>query len=157
MRRSKHGFGIRELALGPVLLFIWGGGAPALAASSDVNASVYSKVADAEARIGRALSARDGKAIATVAGDLGHLIDDAIARRQDGNAATACDMAAHSLAYVAVSLAEGLADKGDARGVLIEDARAAAADFRGDMQACEKLLRRKPGAHTSVEKALKAL
>ncbi|MGV8939452.1 MAG: hypothetical protein ACOH2J_20225 [Allorhizobium sp.] len=155
MRPSKPRFVFKGLAFGPVFLALIGS-VPALAASPEAG-TVYSKVIDAEARIGRAIAARDGKAVASVAGDLGHLIDGAIARRDKGQAATACDMAAHSLGYVAVSIVEGLADSGEARRTLFDDARSAYGDFRTDIQACEKYLGRKTGPHTSVEKALRAL
>lgn len=119
--------------------------------------TVHRKVSAAEATIVKAIGAGDSRQLSKTGTELGRIIEAALKRREDGGSVTSCDMAAHSLAYLAVSVADGLANKGEPRRMLIEDARAAASDFQKDMAACEKQAGKRTGSHTSVEKALRAL
>jgi hypothetical protein len=119
--------------------------------------AVYRQVASAEAKVAKALSAKDPKSLSRIGSELGKIIEAALQRREDGGSVTACDMAAHSLAFVAVSAADGVISKGDARKLLMDDALAAASDFQEDMQACDKLAGKPASGHTSVGKALRAL
>ncbi|SSC65828.1 hypothetical protein [Ciceribacter selenitireducens] len=118
---------------------------------------VHSKVSAAEVTIVKAIGAGDSRLLSRTGTELGRIIESALKRREDGGSVTSCDMAAHSLAFLAVSAADGLANKGEPRQLLIEDARAAASDFQKDMAACEKQAGKRTGSHTSVEKALRAL
>ena len=119
--------------------------------------TVFRKVSAAEATIVKSISAGDSRQLSRTGSELGRIIEAALQRRENGGSVTSCDMAAHSLAFLAVSAADGLANKGERRRLLIEDARAAASDFQKDMAACEKQAGRNTGSHTSVEKALRAL
>ncbi|MGF0537645.1 hypothetical protein ACQQ2Q_06580 [Agrobacterium sp. ES01] len=146
---------LKRLALGPaVFVLAYGFGASAQTGKDE---DVYRKVASEEARVLMALKASDGAALKRSVGALGKLIDSAMARRERGETVTACDMSAHSLAFVAVSTLEGLAHGKQERQLLLGDAKSAAEDFRKDMQACEKLTGHKIGSHASVGKALRAL
>ncbi len=127
-----------------------------LAQDAQVGA-VYRQVAGAEAKVAKALSAKDSKSLSRIGSDLGKIIEAALQRREDGGSVSACDMAAHSLAFVAVSAADGVISKGEARKLLMDDALAAASDFQKDMQACDKLAGKPAAGHTSVGKALRAL
>ncbi|MDI6836752.1 MAG: hypothetical protein QMD99_13720 [Rhizobiaceae bacterium] len=159
MRGTKTRRTLQRLAFGPAaftLIFC----ATAAAASAETATrpeDVFRKVSSAESVVVRALGRRDSDTLAKTAGELGQLIEAALKRREGGQETTACDMAAHSLAFAAVSAAEGLANKGEAQRILFQDAVSAATDFRQDMRTCEKLIRRNTGSHTSVEKALRAL
>lgn len=144
-----------RLALGPAI-FVFLSAMPAL--SDDGRpADIHRKVASEESRIIKALSARDENALKRSVSALGKLIDAALERRSQGVAVTACDMSAHSLAFAAVSAAEGLAHRDEQRKILLADAQAASEDFRKDIQACEALIGRKAGSHAGVGKALRAL
>ena len=160
MLKPKPGFAttaMTRLALGPVL-FVLATGALVKPASADPQAEgVYRKVMEAEGRVVKALTAKDGKALASVASGLGPTIEAAMARQQAGQRASACDLAAHSLAFLAVSAAGVFNYSGEARRLLLGDARTAAGNFKTDMSACEGLLGRNAGNHTSAEKALRAL
>lgn len=142
------------LALGPAL-FVMATGPfqPALANDR----ATFRAVAAEEARVSAAVAAKDGKALSRSVATLGSLIEAALKKRDQGKAVSSCDMAAHSLGFVAASAAEGLAHSGEARRMLIDDAKAATADFIKDMQACETLNRQKNGSHSGLEKALRAL
>ena len=107
--------------------------------------------------IAKAIGAGDRRLLSRTGTELGRIIEAALKRREDGGTVTSCDMAAHSLAFLAVSVADGLANKGEPRRMLIEDARAAASDFQKDMADCEKQVGKRTGSHTSVERALRAL
>ncbi|MBR0557552.1 hypothetical protein J5J10_17850 [Ciceribacter sp. L1K23] len=104
-----------------------------------------------------AVTAKDGKTLRKSVASLGKLIEAALNKRDRGEAVSSCDMAAHSLGFVAASVVEALAHSGEARKLLVDDARAAAADFAKDMQGCETLNRQKNGSHSGLEKALRAL
>lgn len=143
------------LAFGPACIALMMATA-ALAQNAEVG-SVYRQVAGAEAKVAKALSANDSKGLSRIGSELGKIIEAALRRREDGGSVSACDMAAHSLAFVAVSAADGLISKGAARKLLMDDAMAAASDFQKDMQACDKLAGKASGGHTSVGKALRAL
>lgn len=119
--------------------------------------SVHRAVSAAEAQVTKAISARDSDALSRIGKDLGRIIEAALVRRENGGDVSSCDMAAHSLAFVAVTAADGIIGKGEARKLLLADATAAAADFQKDMQACEKQAGKSSGSHTSVGKALRAL
>jgi hypothetical protein len=119
--------------------------------------AVHRQVVSAEAKIAKALSAKDPKSLSRIGSELGKIIEAALQRREEGGTVSACDMAAHSLAFVAVSAADGVISKGEARKLLMDDAVAAASDFQKDMQACDKLAGKPAAGHTSVGKALRAL
>ncbi|NKN37158.1 hypothetical protein HFC70_12405 [Agrobacterium sp. a22-2] len=153
MRLSNRNVIFKGLAFGPATFVLALGVATAASGAGDV----YRTVVAAEAGVVKALTARDAKALGRTTASLGKLIEDALKRHQSGQGATACDMAAHSLAFVAASASEGLANSGEAKRLLLDDAKAAAADFAKDMQACDKQSGQKMGSHTSVEKALRAL
>ncbi|MCM2473592.1 hypothetical protein HGO38_08885 [Rhizobium sp. CG5] len=153
MRLSNRSVIVKGLAFGPAAFVLAFGAATAASAASDV----YRSVTTAEAGVVKAITASDGKALGRTTASLGKLIEDALKRHQGGQGATACDVAAHSLAFVAASAAEALANSGEAKRLLLDDAKAAAADFAKDMQACDKQSGQKMGSHTSVEKALRAL
>ncbi|WP_112829924.1 hypothetical protein [Rhizobium cremeum] len=157
MQQPKRRFTVMGLAFGPAAFSLALCVASASAQEASQLEGVYRKVSAAEAAIAKSIGAGDSRQLSRTGSELGRVIEAALKRRDEGQAVSACDMAAHSLAYVAVSAADGLANKGEARKVLIEDARAAASDFRKDMAACEKQAGKKTGSHTSVEKALRAL
>ncbi len=120
-------------------------------------ASVHRQVSAAEAKVAKAISAKDSKSLSRIGTDLGRIIEAALARRESGGDVSSCDMAAHSLAFVAVTAADGMIGKGEARKLLLTDAVSAASDFQKDMQACDKQAGKSSGSHTSVGKALRAL
>ncbi|MBP1851673.1 hypothetical protein [Rhizobium halophytocola] len=142
------------LALGPAL-FMSAGAFPAHAAGKD--AATQQTVSREEQRIVKALAAKDSKSLQRSVSTLGAVIGAAMKRKQAGGEVTPCEMAAHSLGFAALSASEALAQKGDARQVLKDDATAAAGDFQTDMQACDKNNSRKTGNHAGVVKALRAL
>lgn len=146
--------------LGASLVTIALGGA-AQAASSGSGShdaqAVYRKVLSGEQAVVQALTRRDAKALVNASSSLGPLIDAALARRKAGQDTDRCDLAAHSLAFLAINAAEALMHEGEARRLLIGDAQAAATDFGKDMRACEAGIGRQAGSHTSAEKALRAL
>lgn len=163
MQGLKHRFFVNtmtRLALGPVF-FVSAMASSALAAPSPAELrqaqAAHAKVSEAEGRLNKALAAKDAKALAAIASGLGPLIEAAMARQQNGQTVSPCELAAHSLAFVAISAAGGLAHQGEAKSLLISDARAAAGDFKTDMTACEGYIGRKPGSHTNAERALRAL
>lgn len=159
MRGPKKRRTLQRLAFGPAAfsLILCATALTASAETATRPEDVFRKVSSAEAGVVRSLDRRDSNALAQTAGELGQLIEAALRRREQGQETTACDMAAHSLAFAAVSAAEGLANQGEGRRILLQDAMSAATDFRQDMRTCEKLIRRNTGSHTSVEKALRAL
>lgn len=163
MNRPKQRFAnhlMMRLALGPVsLVLALGGVAAAAPAGQDLRQAeqVFRKVIDAETKLAKALTARDGRAIAAVADGLGPIIDSAMARQKAGQKASSCELAAHSLAFLAVSAAGSLTYTGEAKRLLLGDARTAASNFKTDVIACEGYIGQKSGNHTSVEKALRAL
>lgn len=120
-------------------------------------ADAYRKVAGAEMRVVKALSSRDGKELAATGAALGPVIEGALARRKLGKPASRCDLAAHSLAFLAINAAQALQQKGEAKRLLLQDAQKAARDFDTDMRACEAYIGRPAGSHTTAEKALRAL
>ncbi len=157
MLRPQRRFTIKGLAFGPAAFSLVLGASAVVAQDKGAVDAVYRKVSAAEAVIAKAIGAGNSRQLSQTGAELGRIIEAALKRREDGGTVTACDMAAHSLAYLAVSVADGLANKGEARRMLIEDARAAASDFQKDMTACDKQAGKKTGSHTSVEKALRAL
>lgn len=142
-----------RLALGPAL-FVMALQFPHAAASQ---AETYRIVSAEEGRVIAAIDKKDAKALKGSVSKLGRIIEAALAKRDDGKPVDSCDMAAHSLGFVAVSAAESLVHQGEARKMLIGDAQAAAADFVRDMQSCEAANSRKKGSHNGVGNALRAL
>ncbi|THV24099.1 hypothetical protein [Peteryoungia ipomoeae] len=120
-------------------------------------ASAHRQVSAAEARVAKAISAKDSTALSRIGKDLGGIIEAALVRRENGGDVSSCEMAAHSLAFVAVTVADGMISKGKARKLLLADAASASTDFQKDMQACDKQAGESSGSHTSVGKALRAL
>lgn len=162
MQRPKQRFvkiSLKGLALGPVLSLLVFGAAQAAPTAEEARRAeaIFRKVSDAETRVVRAISAKDGKALTAAATGLGPVIEAAMARQKSGQRASACELAAHSLAFLAVSVAGSLNHSGEAKRLLVDDARTAAGNFRTDMQACEGYIGRKTGTHMSAEKALRAL
>lgn len=150
-RRSKT-----WLAFGPVafsLILATG----AVAQDRGQVSAVHRQVSAAEAGVAKAISAKDSNTLSRIGNDLGKIIEAALQRRENGGEVTSCDMAAHSLAFAAVTSADGLISKGEARKLLMQDAISAASDFQKDMQACDKQAGKATGSHTSVGKALRAL
>lgn len=146
----------RWLAFGPaaISLILTTG---AMAQDRGQVSAVHRQVGAAEAKVAKAISAKDSNSLSRIGNDLGKIIEAALQRRENGGEVSSCDMAAHSLAFVAVTSADGLISKGDARKLLMQDATSAAADFQKDMQACDKQAGKATGSHTSVGKALRAL
>lgn len=144
-----------RLAFGPACLVLLL--ATAASAQDAQVGAVHRQVNGAEAKVVKALSAKDSRALSQIGSELGKIIETALQRREDGGSVSACDMAAHSLAFVAVSAADGVISKGEARKLLMDDAVAAASDFQKDMQACDKLAGKPAAGHTGVGKALRAL
>ncbi|GEO85359.1 MULTISPECIES: hypothetical protein [Alphaproteobacteria] len=157
MQRPERRITFKGLAFGPVVFSLALCASAAMAQDSGQMETVFRKVSAAEATIVKAIGAGDSRQLSKTGSELGRIIEAALKRREDGGRVTSCDMAAHSLAYLAVSVADGLANKGEPRRLLIEDARAAASDFQKDMSACEKQAGKKTGSHASVERALRAL
>ncbi|MBC7311539.1 MAG: hypothetical protein H5U11_03500 [Rhizobium sp.] len=157
MQRPERRFTFKGLAFGPAAFSLALCASAVAAQDKGQMEIVHSKVSAAEATIVKAIGAGDSRQLSKTGTELGRIIEAALKRREDGGSVTSCDMAAHSLAYLAVSVADGLANKGEPRRMLIEDARAAASDFQKDMAACEKQAGKRTGSHTSVEKALRAL
>jgi hypothetical protein len=150
-RRSKT-----WLAFGPAALsLILATGA--VAQDRGQVSAVHRQVNAAEAQVAEAISAKDSNTLSRIGNDLGKIIEAALQRRENGGEVTSCDMAAHSLAFAAVTSADGLISKGEARKLLMQDAVSAASDFQKDMQACDKQAGKATGSHTSVGKALRAL
>uniref|UniRef100_A0A7C1SXJ9 Uncharacterized protein n=1 Tax=Agrobacterium albertimagni TaxID=147266 RepID=A0A7C1SXJ9_9HYPH len=150
-RRSKTG-----LAFGPAafsLILATG----AVAQDRGQVSAVHRQVSAAEASVAKAISAKDSNSLSRIGNDLGKIIEAALQRRENGGEVTSCDMAAHSLAFAAVTSADGLISKGEARKLLMQDAISAASDFQKDMRACDKQAGKATGSHTSVGKALRAL
>lgn len=150
-RRSKT-----WLALGPAafsLILATG----AVAQDRGQVSAVHRQVSAAEASLAKAISAKDSSSLSRIGNDLGKIIEAALQRRENGGEVSSCDMAAHSLAFAAVTSADGLISKGEARKLLMQDAISAASDFQKDMQACDKQAGKATGSHTSVGKALRAL
>jgi len=146
----------RWLALGPaaISLILTTG---AIAQDRGKVSAVHRQVSAAEARVAKAISAKDSNSLSRIGNDLGKIIEAALQRRENGGEVSSCDMAAHSLAFAAVTSADGLISKGEARKLLMQDAISAASDFQKDMQACDKQAGKATGSHTSVGKALRAL
>jgi hypothetical protein len=119
--------------------------------------AVHRQVSAAEAKVAKAISAKDSKSLSSLGNQLGRIIEAALQRRENGGEVSSCDMAAHSLAFAAVTSADGLISKGEARKLLMQDAISAASDFQKDMQACDRQAGKATGSHTSVVKALRAL
>jgi len=157
MQRPERRFTFKGLAFGPAAFSLALCASAVAAQDKGQMEIVHSKVSAAEATIVKAIGAGDSRLLSRTGTELGRIIEAALKRREDGGSVTSCDLAAHSLAFLAVSVADGLANKGEARRMLIEDARAAASDFQKDMAACEKQAGKRTGSHTSVEKALRAL
>lgn len=157
MQRPERRFTFKGLAFGPAAFSLALCASAVVAQDKGQMEIVHSKVSAAEATIVKAIGAGDSRLLSRTGTELGRIIEAALKRREDGGSVTSCDMAAHSLAFLAVSAADGLANKGEPRQLLIEDARAAASDFQKDMAACEKQAGKRTGSHTSVEKALRAL
>ena len=157
MQRPERRFTFKGLAFGPAAFSLALCASAVAAQDKGQMEIVHSKVSAAEVAIVKAIGAGDSRQLSRTGTELGRIIEAALKRREDGGSVTSCDMAAHSLAYLAVSAADGLANKGERRQLLIEDARAAASDFQKDMAACEKQAGKRTGSHTSVEKALRAL
>lgn len=157
MQRPQRRFTFKGLAFGPAAFSLALCTSAVLAQDKGQMETVFRKVSAAEATIVKAIGAGDSRQLSKTGSELGRVIEAALKRREEGGSVTSCDMAAHSLAFLAVSAADGLANKGEPRRMLIEDARAAASDFQKDMAACEKQAGKKTGSHTSVEKALRAL
>lgn len=150
-RRSKT-----WLAFGPAALsLILATGA--IAQDRGQVSAVHRQVGAAEARVAKAISAKDSNSLSRIGNELGKIIEAALQRRENGGEVSSCDMAAHSLAFAAVTSADGLISKGEARKLLIQDAMSAASDFQKDMQSCDKQAGKAAGSHTSVGKALRAL
>lgn len=143
-----------RLALGPAL-FVMALQFPQAASAGQ--AETYRIVSAEEGRVTAAIGKKDSKALRGSVSKLGRIIEAALAKRDGGKQVDSCDMAAHSLGFVAVSAAESLAHQGEARKMLVGDAQAAAADFSRDMQACEAANGRKKGSHNGVGNALRAL
>lgn len=144
------------LALGPATIsLILATGA--IAQDRGQVSAVHRQVSAAEARVAKAISAKDSNSLSRIGNELGKIIETALQRRESGGEVSSCDMAAHSLAFAAVTSADGLISKGDARKLLMQDAMSAASDFQKDMQACDKQAGKAAGSHTSVVKALRAL
>jgi hypothetical protein len=146
----------RWLALGPaaISLILTTG---AMAQDRGQVSAVHRQVSAAEATVAKAISAKDSNSLSRIGNDLGRIIEAALERRENGGEVSSCDMAAHSLAFAAVTSADGLISKGEARKLLMQDAMSAASDFQKDMQACDKQAGKAAGSHTSVGKALRAL
>ncbi len=147
---------MRWLALGPAtfsLMLTTG----AMAQDRGQVSVVHRQVSAAEAKVAKAISAKDTNSLSRLGNQLGGIIEAALQRRENGGEVSSCDMAAHSLAFAAVTSADGLISKGEARKLLMQDAISAAADFQKDMQACDKQAGKATGSHTSVGKALRAL
>lgn len=157
MQRPQRRITFKRLAFGPAAFSLALGASAVSAQDNGQLEAVFRKVSAAEATIVKAIGAGNSRQLSKTGTELGRIIEAALKRREDGGTVTSCDMAAHSLAFLAVSVADGLANKGEPRQLLIEDARAAASDFQKDMAACEKQAGKKTGSHTSVEKALRAL
>lgn len=157
MQRPQRRITFKRLAFGPAAFSLALGASVVSAQDNGQLEAVFRKVSAAEVTIVRAIGAGNSRQLSKTGTELGRIIEAALKRREDGGTVTSCDMAAHSLAFLAVSAADGLANKGEPRQLLIEDARAAASDFQKDMAACEKQAGKKTGSHTSVEKALRAL
>ena len=157
MQRPQRRFTFKRLAFGPAAFSLALCANTVMAQDKGQMETVFRKVSAAEATIVKAIGAGDSRQLSKTGSELGRVIEAALKRREEGGSVTSCDMAAHSLAFLAVSAADGLANKGEPRRMLIEDARAAASDFQKDMAACEKQAGKKTGSHTSVEKALRAL
>lgn len=154
-RSGLHG--LKRLAFGPAMLALLMASTSYAQDTASMRA-VHSKVTGAEAKVAKALKAGDSNALSNIGMGLGSIIEAAFARRDNGEAVSSCDMAAHSLAFVAVSAADALISKGEARMLLMEDAKAAASDFQKDMQACDRQVgKSSAGGHTGVGKALRAL
>lgn len=118
---------------------------------------IYRKVISAETRMVQAMTAKDERGLEKIAAELGILIEKALDRRKAGGSVSACDIAVHSLTFVAVSAGQALGSNGAMRKALVDDARGASSDFTRDMRACEAFAGQKIGNHTNVEKALRAL
>jgi len=146
----------RWLAFGPaaISLMLATG---AMAQDKGQVSAVHRQVSAAEAKVAKAISAKDSNSLSSLGNQLGSIIEAALQRRENGGEVSSCDMAAHSLAFAAVTSADGLISKGEARKLLMQDAISAAADFQKDMQACDKQAGKATGSHTSVGKALRAL
>lgn len=157
MQRPATRLTFKRLAFGPAAFSLALCASAVSAQDKGQMETVFRKVSTAEVTIVKAIGAGDSRQLSKTGSELGQIIEVALKRREDGGSVTSCDMAAHSLAYLAVSAADGLANKGERRRMLIEDARAAASDFQKDMAACEKQAGKNTGSHTSVEKALRAL
>ncbi|MBB4009593.1 hypothetical protein [Allorhizobium taibaishanense] len=158
MRISRHHTFSRWLAFGPAAFALAASLAvlagPAAAASG---ADVRQKVSSAEAAMLQAIAKHDTALLRRTIGGLGPLIEDALKRKKSGAQVSSCDLAAHSLGFAGTALSEAIAQKGEARKLLMDDARQAAADFNRDMSACDAQVGQKTGNHAGVEKALRAL
>ncbi|QLF69024.1 hypothetical protein FE840_005415 [Peteryoungia desertarenae] len=157
MRTTARLSPLSWLAFGPAAFSLILTTGTVLAQDKGHLASVHRQVSLAEASVTKAIGAGDSKTLSRIGQELGSIIETALAHRENGGEVTRCDMAAHALAYVAVSAADGLSITGEGRKLLLGDALAAAGDFEADMRACDQQAGKKPGSHTSVEKALRAL
>jgi hypothetical protein len=157
MRASTRRFSPRWLALGPAAFSLIAASGVVQAQDKAQLSAVHRQVSAAEVSVAKAISASDSKNLFRIGNELGRIIEAALERRENGGEVSSCEMAAHSLAFVAVSASDGFASKGEPRKALLEDAASASSDFRKDMLACDKQAGQKTGSHTSVDKALRAL
>lgn len=146
MQRPQRRITFKRLAFGPAAFSLALGASAISAQDNGQLEAVFRKVSAAEVTIVKAIGAGNSRQLSKTGTELGRIIEAALKRREDGGTVTSCDMAAHSLAFLAVSAADGLANKGEPRQLLIEDARAAASDFQKDMAACESRQARKLAA-----------
>ncbi len=106
-RRSKTWLACGPAALSLILT------TGAMAQDRGQVSAVHRQVSAAEARVAKAISAKDSNSLSRIGNDLGRIIEAALERRENGGEVSSCDMAAaHSLAFAAVTSADGLISKG---------------------------------------------
>ncbi len=157
MRASTRRLSPTWLAFGPAAFSLIVATGAVQAQDKAQLSAVHRQVSTAESTIAKAITAGDSNSLFRIGNELGRIIEAALEKRESGGEVSACDMAAHSLAFAAVSASDGLASKGEPRKALLDDAVSASSDFRKDMLTCDKQAGKKTGSHTSVEKALRAL
>ena len=104
--------------------------------------TAYTMLLSGEIALEKALVSRKQAGLRLQAKRVGNLVDEYTARAEAGQPASACGLAAHSLAFIAVSMERALSLPGEEefRKILITVSKEQAQQFGIDMRDCERYL-----------------
>jgi hypothetical protein len=100
----------------------------------------YKMLLAGEDTVAAVLQSRHGGRVAGVVSGLGHVVDEASARKNRGIKASNCDLAAMALANVAMLTGKALEANGNLKSAFVEPAKTEVSQFATDMRGCEKHL-----------------